>query len=98
MTVTADLLDECVDDGAAPAGVLAADEHPILHAELGRSNGSFGMVVVEFDPAVFKARFKVLSLVAGVLERFAQGAFGQDSSSCLEMLEEFGEMPVDASE
>lgn len=33
-SVAADLFDEGVDDRAAPAGVLAADEHPVLVAEL----------------------------------------------------------------
>ena len=98
MAVAADLLDEGVSDGTAPTGVLSADKHPIFHAELGGTNGSFGVVVVEFESAVFKARFKMRPLVAGVLECFSQVAFGQDSSSSLEMIEEFGEMPVDAPE
>ena len=56
-TVAADLLDEGVDDGAAPASVLAADEHPVLVAELGGPDGVFGKVVVELDLAVHEAGF-----------------------------------------
>lgn len=85
--VAADLLDEGVDDGAAPAGVLAADKHPVLHSELGRTNRPFGEVIIELDLAVFKARLKVRPLVAGILQRFAQVALGQDSAMGFKMLE-----------
>ena len=39
--VAADVLDEGVDDGAAPSGVLAADEHPVFVAEFGGADGVF---------------------------------------------------------
>lgn len=98
LSVAADLLDEGIDDGAAPTGFLATDKHPVLHAELGRTDGSFGMIVIKLDTAVFKARFKVRPLVAGVLQRLAQGAFGQDTAVGFEMLEEFGEVVVYAAQ
>ena len=98
LSVAADLLDEGIDDGAAPTGFLATDKHPVLHAELGWTDGSFGMIVIKLDTAVFKARFKVRPLVAGVLQRLAQGAFGQDTAVGFEMLEEFGEVVVYAAQ
>jgi hypothetical protein len=49
--VAADLFYEGVDDRAAPACVLAADEHPVLVPELGWASGFFGEVVVEADDA-----------------------------------------------
>jgi len=52
LAVTADLLDEGVDHRTAPAGFLVADEHPVLGAELGGSDGVFGELVVELDLAV----------------------------------------------
>ena len=55
--MTPDLLDGGVDDGAAPAGFLVADQHPVLHAELGGSDRSFDQVVVESEPSVFETRF-----------------------------------------
>ena len=38
-SVATDLLDESVDDRAAPTRVLAADKHPVLVAELGGTDG-----------------------------------------------------------
>jgi hypothetical protein len=95
--MTTHLLDEGVDDSAAPASAFVADEHPVLHSEFGRANRSFGVVVIELDLAVHKAGFKVLPLVDGIVQRFAQGAFGQDSSCVFEMLDEFLEMIVNPS-
>ena len=45
--------------GAAPAGVLAADEHPILVAELGGADGVFGEIIVELNLAVDEAWFEM---------------------------------------
>jgi hypothetical protein len=47
LAVTPDLLDEGVNHRTAPAGLVVADEHPVLHAELGRADGVFGEVVLE---------------------------------------------------
>ena len=44
--VAADLLDEGVEDRAAPAGVFAADEHPVLVPEFVGADGVFVEVVV----------------------------------------------------
>ena len=41
------VFDECVDDGAAPAGVFASDEEPVFCSELERTHGVLGAVVVE---------------------------------------------------
>jgi len=92
--VAADLLDEGIDDGTAPAGFLGSDEHPILRAEFGGADRSFGVVVVKLDLSVEEARFKVLPLVAGVAERFPKLAFGKDTAVFFEMVEEFSEMVV----
>ena len=62
----ADLLNEGVDDGAAPAGVGSAYEHPVLMAEFGRSYGIFGEVVVYFNLPVFEAWLQVWPLLTGV--------------------------------
>jgi hypothetical protein len=77
-SVAADLLDEGVDDGAAPAGVFAADEHPVLVAELSGVDGVFGEVVVELDLAVDEAGFEVRQLIGGVGEGVAELASGGD--------------------
>jgi hypothetical protein len=37
--VAADLLNEGVDDGAPPSGMLAANEHPVFVAEFGGADG-----------------------------------------------------------
>ena len=96
--MAADLLDEGIDDGTAPAGFLGSDEHPILRAEFGGADRSFGVVVVKLDLSVEEARFKVLPLVAGVAERFPKLAFGKDTAVFFEMMEEFSEMVVEGQE
>ncbi|MEJ6643181.1 MAG: hypothetical protein QNL33_07960 [Akkermansiaceae bacterium] len=60
------LSSEGVDDGAAPAGFITTNEHPILRAKLCRTDRFFGVVVVKLDLAVHQAGFKVPPLVAGV--------------------------------
>ena len=95
--VAADLFDEGIDDGTAPAGFLGSDEHPVLGAEFGGTDRAFGVVVVKFDLAVEEARFEVRPLVPGVAERFAELAFGKDSAGfflLFEMVEEFFEVIV----
>jgi hypothetical protein len=72
LAVTADLLDEGVDHRTAPAGFLVSDEHPVLSAELGGADGVFGEVVVELDPPVEEAGFKVGQLLDGVAQRFEE--------------------------
>ena len=78
VAVAPDLLDEGVDHRAAPAGVGAADEHPVLHAQLRRPHRVLGVVVVELDLAVREARLEVRQLGAGVAQRLAQPAGGGD--------------------
>ena len=65
-SVAAHLLDEGVNDRAAPAGVLTADEHPILVTELGGADGVFGEIIVELDLAVHEAWFEVWQWIGGV--------------------------------
>ena len=79
-TVAAHLLDEGIDDRAAPTGVLPADEHPILMPELRGTDRIFGTVVVEADLAVHKAGFEVGQLFDGVMESFVKGAAGCDAA------------------
>ena len=92
--VAADLFDEGVDDGTSPAGFFAAYKHPIIHADLGRTNGVFGEVVVELDLPVEETGFEVLPLVAGVAERFPKVALGKDLAFFVKVGEEFFKMVV----
>lgn len=87
--MTPHLLDEGVDHRAAPAGVLASDEQPVLRAQFGRADRSFGEVVVQLDLAVEEAGLQVIPLVKGIGERFTKEAFGYDASSFAEMKEKF---------
>jgi hypothetical protein len=63
--------------------VLAAEKHPVLHAEFGRTDRTFGLVVVELDASVLETRRKMRPLVAGVAQRLAQSALGQDAAAML---------------
>jgi len=91
LAVAAELLDEGVDDGAAPAGVLAADEHPILVAELGGTDGVFGEIVVELDLAVEETGFEMRPLLGGVGKGLAKRAFGRDAA----LVAQVGDEPAD---
>ena len=91
-TVAAHLFDEGIDDRAAPAGVLPADEHPVLVTEFGRTDGVFGEVVVPLDPAVHEAGFEVWRLFDGVVERLVKAAAGRDSAEADHPPHEFAEM------
>ena len=82
--VAADLLDESVNDCAAPAGVLAADKHPVLVAELTGADRVFGEVVVELDLAVHETGFEVWPWIGGVGQGIAQFASGRDPAEAAE--------------
>jgi hypothetical protein len=77
----ADLLDPAlrdVDDGAAPAGVFASDEHPVFVAELGGANRVWVLVAqsapsIKVNMSLFKACGKLGPFRLGVVQRFAQG-------------------------
>lgn len=56
--MAAHLLDEGVDDRAAPAGLLAADEHPVLVIEFCGTDGVFRQIVVELDLALHEAGWR----------------------------------------
>ena len=60
--MAADLLDEGVEDCAAPTGVFATDEHPVLVPEFGGADRIFGEVVVELDLSVEETRLEVWPL------------------------------------
>ena len=92
--MAADLFDEGVDDGTAPAGFFAANELPIVHANLGGTNGVFGKVVIELDLSVEEAGFEVLPLIAGVVERFPKVALGKDVKFFVKVREESSKMIV----
>ena len=77
-SVATDLLDEGVDDRTAPAGVFAADEHPILVTEFGGTNGVFCQVVIKFDLPVHEASFQVRQLFGGIGERLSERTFPTD--------------------
>ena len=68
---TAAVLDEGVEDGGFPAGVLAADEEPVLGPELGGTDGVLDEVVVDLDAAVCQIGLEVGPLVEGVGDGFA---------------------------
>jgi hypothetical protein len=93
-SVAADLLDECIDNCAAPAGMLAADEHPILVAELGRADGVFGEIIVELDLAVHEAGFEVRQLIGGVGQGIAQLASGRDPAEAGEPTDQFAKVII----
>ena len=92
--MTTHLLDHGVNYRTAPSGFVAADKHPVLGAQLRRTNGVFGVVVVELDLAVVEAGFEVWELVVGVVQRFPKLAFGKDTAFGPEMVNEFFEMTV----
>ena len=95
--VTADLFDEGVDDGTAPAGIFVSDKHPIFHPEFSGPNRAFGMVVVELDLAVEEAGFKVIPLVEGVVERFPKVALGKDTAGFVQVVDDFAKVVVVAT-
>lgn len=94
--VAANLFDEGVDDGAAPAGFFVADEHPVFHAEFCGPNRAFGEVVVEFNLPIKEAGFEMLPLLEGIGQRFPKITLGKDaeSSGFLKVGEEFGKVIV----
>jgi len=72
----ANVLDHGVDHSRAPAGVLAADEQPVLGSELGRTDTVLHSVVVQFDLATLCPYDGARPLSFGVGERFAKRSFG----------------------
>lgn len=94
LAVAADLLDEGVDHGAAPAGGLAANEHPVLRAQFQRTDRVFGAVVVDVDLAVGKAGLKVRPLAAGIAQRLTERAAGRDGAHLAEVNDELAEASV----
>ena len=94
LAVTPDLLDEGVNHRTAPAGLVVADEHPVLHAELGRADGVFGEVVVPLDLPVEEARLEVGPLAGGIGEGFAEQAAGRDLPPLPDVSDEAGETVV----
>lgn len=95
--VAADLFDEGVDDGTAPAGIFVSDKHPIFHSEFGWPDRAFGVVVVELDQAVEEAGFKVIPLVEGVVERFPKVALGKDTAGFVQVVDDFAKVVVVAT-
>ena len=94
--VAADLFDEGVDDGTAPAGFFVSNEHPVFHAGFCGADCSFGEIVIELDLPVEEAGFEVLPLLQGIAQRFPQVALGKDAawSGFVKVGEEFGEVVV----
>lgn len=85
----ADLLDPAlrdVDDGAAPAGVFASDEHPVFVAEFGGANRVWVLVAqsapsIKVNMSLFKACGKLGPFRLGVVQRFAQGTPRGDAAA-----------------
>ncbi len=92
--VNADLLDEGVDYGTAPAGFFTSDEHPVLVAELERANRVLGVVVIKLDLAVHEARLEMRPLAGGIDQRFAEQTAGRDAATPIQVGDEFSEMFV----
>ena len=93
-SVAADLLDECIDHCAAPAGMLAADEHPILVTELGGADGVFCEIIVELNLPVDEAGFEVGQLIGGVGQGIAQLASGRDAAEAGEPTDQFAKVII----
>lgn len=64
-----DLFNEGVDDGTAPAGVFAANKHPVLVSEFGGTDRVFHGVVVKFELSVFKTRGELRPFVLSIMEQ-----------------------------
>ena len=90
------LFNEGVDDGTAPAGVFAANKHPVLVSELGGTYRVFHGVVVKFELPIFKTRGELRPLVLSIMERLTQGALGGDAAAQDEVLGDSNEMLVNA--
>ena len=50
--MTAHLFNEGVDDRTSPTSLFSSNKHPILHPEFRRTNGSFGVVVINLNLTV----------------------------------------------
>lgn len=72
------VLHDGVEDGAFFARFDVAEEQPVLGSELGRADGILDEVVVDLDPAVDEEEFELRPLAQGILDGFAEFAFGQD--------------------
>jgi len=95
--VAADLLYEGVDEGTAPGGVLASNEHPVLVPEFGGADrvgspvGRYGPSI-EFDLAVEEAGFEVGQLVGGAGLSQAEAVARGDAFELTDPADEFGEI------
>ena len=64
--------------------MLAADEYPVLVAELGGADGVFAEIIIELDLPVHEAGFEVWPLVRGIRQGVAQLASGRDPAEVAE--------------
>lgn len=92
----AHLFDEGVNHGTAPAGVFAADEHPVFRPKLGGAYRIFYGVIVKINVTVFKAYGELGPFGMGVVERFAQGTPRSDTAAKDEVFGDSNKMLVDA--
>jgi hypothetical protein len=66
-----------VDEGVVRAGFETTEEHPVLHAELGRPDHVLDEVGVDFQDTLFKVVEELGPLVKGVAESLADVACGE---------------------
>ena len=78
VAVAADALNQGVNDGAALAGGFAADEEPVLLADGGGADAVLNPVVVDLELALIDVEGELVPEGEGVVDGFAQGAFGQN--------------------
>ncbi len=80
------MLDKDIDDGAAPTGVFASDEHPVFVAELGGADRVWVLVSqsapsIKVNISLFKACCKLGAFLLGVEQRFPQWTLRSDVAS-----------------
>ena len=78
VAVAADALNQGVNDGAALAGGFAADEEPVLLADGSGADAVLNPVVVDLELALIDVEGELVPEGEGVVDGFAQGAFGQN--------------------
>ena len=80
-----------VKDRRGLAGLLTADEQPVLGTNLGRAHGVFQQVVVDLEPPVGQEPAEALPVADDIGQRLAQLALGQDRGPQCEAPEDFAE-------
>ena len=87
-------LDEGEPDGVGLSGGFAAHEEPVFGSELGGADAVLDEVVVDFQSSVHEADFELQPLAKGVVDGFAEFAFGQDFARRPDFPKGLAEPPV----